>query len=55
MKTLEAQKRKEEKDAAAELENAKELKETLEKLTVELKAKSGEGGVYLVLSQANKS
>ena len=30
MKTLEAQKRKEEKDAAAELENAKELKETLE-------------------------
>ncbi|EEM80801.1 50S ribosomal protein L9 [Bacillus thuringiensis serovar huazhongensis BGSC 4BD1] len=44
MKTLEAQKRKEEKDAAAELENAKELKETLEKLTVELKAKSGEGG-----------
>ena len=41
MKTLEAQKRKEEKDAAAELENAKELKETLEKLTVELKAKSG--------------
>ncbi|MGQ0452572.1 50S ribosomal protein L9, partial [Bacillus sp. SS-TM] len=28
----------------AELENAKELKETLEKLTVELKAKSGEGG-----------
>ena len=44
MKTLEAQKRKEEKDAAAELENAKQLKETLEKLTVELKAKSGEGG-----------
>nr|EEK64634.1 50S ribosomal protein L9 [Bacillus wiedmannii] len=44
MKTLEAQKRKEEKDAAAEVENAKELKETLEKLTVEVKAKSGEGG-----------
>ncbi|YAR62616.1 50S ribosomal protein L9 [Bacillus cytotoxicus] len=44
MKTLEAQKRKEEKEATAELENAKKLKETLEKLTVELKAKSGEGG-----------
>ena len=55
MKTLEAQKRKEEKDAAAELENAKELKETLEKLTVELKAKSEKVAVYLVLSQANKS
>ncbi|WP_249685237.1 50S ribosomal protein L9, partial [Bacillus velezensis] len=44
MKTLEAQKRKDEKDAAAELESAKQLKETLEKLTRELKAKSGEGG-----------
>lgn len=45
MKTLEAQKRKEEKDAAAELENAKRVKKRLlEKLTVELKAKSGEGG-----------
>lgn len=45
MKTLDAQKRKEEKDAKQrEVENAKELKETLEKLTVEVKAKSGEGG-----------
>ena len=32
MKTLEAQKRKEEKDAAAELENAKELKEMQRKI-----------------------
>ena len=54
MKTLEAQKRKEEK-MQRELENAKELKETLEKLTVELKAKSEKVAVYLVLSQANKS
>ena len=44
MKTLDAKKRKEEKDAELELEKCKELKETLEKLTVELKAKSGEGG-----------
>ncbi|MFX3623274.1 MAG: 50S ribosomal protein L9 [Ectobacillus sp.] len=44
IKSLEAQKRKEEKDAQAELENAKKLKETLEALTVELKAKAGEGG-----------
>ncbi len=44
MKTVEAQNRKEEKDAEAELESAKQLKETIEKLTVEVKAKSGEGG-----------
>ncbi|WP_020059680.1 50S ribosomal protein L9 [Bacillus sp. 123MFChir2] len=44
VKTLDAKKRKEEKDAELELEKCKELKETLEKLTVELKAKSGEGG-----------
>lgn len=44
VKTLDAQKRKEEKDAQLELENSQKLKETLEKLTVELKAKSGEGG-----------
>ncbi|WP_369901594.1 50S ribosomal protein L9 [Bacillus manliponensis] len=41
---LDAQKRKADKDAEIELENCKKLKETLEKLTVELKAKSGEGG-----------
>ena len=44
MKTLEAQKNKEQVLAAEELQQAKELKETLEKLTVELTAKSGEGG-----------
>ena len=30
--------------AAEELQQAKELKETLEKITVELNAKAGEGG-----------
>ncbi|MGG3800408.1 50S ribosomal protein L9 [Metabacillus fastidiosus] len=44
VKTLDAQKKKEEVIAAEELEQSKELKETLEKLTVELTAKSGEGG-----------
>ncbi|HWO97540.1 MAG TPA: 50S ribosomal protein L9 [Bacillus sp. (in: firmicutes)] len=44
MKALEGQKNKEKKEAAEELARSKELKETLEKLTVELKAKSGEGG-----------
>lgn len=41
---LEGQKQKEKKEAAQELENAKQLKNTLETLTVELTAKSGEGG-----------
>ncbi|MBW8350351.1 50S ribosomal protein L9 [Bacillus sp. IITD106] len=44
MKNLDNQKKKEEKQAREELAEAKKLKETLEKLTVELKAKSGEGG-----------
>jgi large subunit ribosomal protein L9 len=44
LKALEAQKNKEKKNAAEELAKSKELKETLEKLTVELKAKAGEGG-----------
>ena len=44
MKTLENQKNKEVQLAAEELENAKKLKEQLEKLTIELKAKTGEGG-----------
>ncbi|WP_301108843.1 50S ribosomal protein L9 [Sporosarcina sp.] len=44
MSQLEGQKNRQKKDAAAELAEAKELKETIEKLTVELKAKSGEGG-----------
>lgn len=42
--TLNAQKKKEEKVAAEELEEAKKLKETIEKITVELSAKAGEGG-----------
>ncbi|PLT33244.1 50S ribosomal protein L9 [Bacillus sp. V5-8f] len=44
MKALEAQQNKQKVVAAEELEQAKELKETLEKLTVELQAKAGEGG-----------
>jgi large subunit ribosomal protein L9 len=42
--TLEGQKKKQEKLAAEELAEAKKLKETIEKLTVELSAKAGEGG-----------
>jgi large subunit ribosomal protein L9 len=41
---LNAQKKKEEKLAKEELAQAKQLKEQLEKLTVELSAKAGEGG-----------
>jgi len=41
---LEGQKKKQQKEAAGELADAKKLKEQLEKITVELKAKSGEGG-----------
>ncbi len=42
--TLEGQKKKEDKRAAEELAEAKKLGEQLEKLTVELSAKAGEGG-----------
>lgn len=42
--SLDAQKKKEEKAAAQELAEAKKLKEVLDKITVELKAKAGEGG-----------
>ncbi|PLR79984.1 50S ribosomal protein L9 [Bacillus canaveralius] len=42
--SLNAQKKKEEKQAAEEFEEAKRLKEKLEKVTVELSAKAGEGG-----------
>ncbi|HAQ08603.1 MAG TPA: 50S ribosomal protein L9 [Bacillus bacterium] len=42
--SLNAQQKKEEKIAEQEFEEAKALKETLEKLTVELSAKSGEDG-----------
>ena len=41
---LQGQKRLEEKNAAAELQAAKDLKAKLEELTVQIKAKSGEGG-----------
>ncbi|MFC3886318.1 50S ribosomal protein L9 [Bacillus songklensis] len=44
LKALEAQKNKEKKNAAEDLAKSKGLKEALEKLTVELKAKAGEGG-----------
>ncbi|EUJ17410.1 50S ribosomal protein L9 [Listeria aquatica] len=44
MSALRGQKKKEEKIAQEELDEAKALKEKLEGLTVELKAKSGEGG-----------
>lgn len=44
LKQLEAQKKKEQKEAAEELAQAKKLKETLESMTVELKAKAGDGG-----------
>nr|prf ribosomal protein L17 [Geobacillus stearothermophilus] len=43
LKALEAQKQKEQRQAA-ELANAKKLKEQLEKLTVTIPAKAGEGG-----------
>ncbi|MDF2947381.1 MAG: ribosomal protein [Bacillales bacterium] len=42
--SLDAQKKKKEKMAQEELENAKLLKKNLEELTVEISAKSGEGG-----------
>lgn len=44
MKSLEAQKKKEQQGAAKELKEAKLLKDKLEKLTVELSTKAGEGG-----------
>ncbi|WP_078378458.1 50S ribosomal protein L9 [Sutcliffiella halmapala] len=44
LKSLEAQKNKEVKEAEQELENAKQLKETLENLTIEFQTKAGEGG-----------
>ncbi|MGO4889042.1 50S ribosomal protein L9 [Anaerobacillus sp. MEB173] len=44
VKTLEVKKQSEEKKAAEELEEAKRYKEELESLTVEVRAKSGEGG-----------
>jgi len=42
--SLDAQKKKQEKMSAEELAEAKKLKEILDKITVELTAKAGEGG-----------
>ena len=42
--SLEGQKKKEEKMVAEELAEAKRLKETLEKITLDFNAKAGEGG-----------
>lgn len=42
--TLNAQKKKEEKLAAEELAEAKKLKETMDKITLEFSTKAGEGG-----------
>ncbi|MEH7074482.1 50S ribosomal protein L9 [Neobacillus drentensis] len=42
--TLDAQKKKEAKQAEEELAEAKKLKEALDQITVELAAKAGEGG-----------
>ena len=42
--TLNAQKKKEEKLAAEELAEAKKLKETMDKITLEFTTKAGEGG-----------
>ena len=42
--SLNAQKKKQEQEAVEELEQMKQLKDALEKLTVEIQAKSGEGG-----------
>ncbi|MFC4321714.1 50S ribosomal protein L9 [Litchfieldia salsa] len=44
VKTLEAKKNKEQQEAVEELNQAKQLKETVEALTIELSAKSGDGG-----------
>lgn len=44
LKTLEVKKQGEEKRAQEKLDEAKAFKDELEKLTVEIKAKSGEGG-----------
>ncbi|KSU81694.1 50S ribosomal protein L9 [Fictibacillus enclensis] len=44
LSVVEGQKKSEEKKAAAALEDAKQLKEKLEKMEVEIKTKAGEGG-----------
>lgn len=44
LKTLEAQKNKQKREAEEELARAKQQKEQIEQLTVEISAKAGEGG-----------
>ncbi|MCG3087351.1 50S ribosomal protein L9 [Sporosarcina cyprini] len=44
MSQLQGQKKRAEKDAEAELQAAKDLKAKIDEITVEMKAKSGEGG-----------
>ncbi|MDN4527122.1 50S ribosomal protein L9 [Fictibacillus fluitans] len=44
LSVVEGQKKSEEKKSAAALEEAKQLKEKLEKMEVEIKTKTGEGG-----------
>ena len=44
LKALEAQKNKQKREAEEELARAKQLKEQIEQLTVEIPAKAGEGG-----------
>lgn len=44
MSKLESQKKRKEQDAAEELAQAEQLKKELEQVTIEMKAKSGEGG-----------
>lgn len=44
MNQLKGQQRKDEENSAAELQAAKDLKETVEKLTVELQSKTGDAG-----------
>ncbi|MBO8155653.1 MAG: 50S ribosomal protein L9 [Bacillaceae bacterium] len=44
LKALEAQKKKQKQQEQEELNEAKKLKETIEKLTVEITAKAGDGG-----------
>ena len=52
--SLDAQQKKKEKEAAEELAEAKKLKEVLEKITVELSAKAGEGGRLFGTSPQSK-
>lgn len=54
MSQLQGQKRKEQQNAEAELQAAKDLKVKVEELTVELKSKQAKVVVYLVQLHQNK-